>query len=97
MMPLKPQKWLLYSPVALLPFLAAMSLGTGPAQQELLARAAAALESASAPWAHVAVTGRDLAVTGLAPTAAERDRAIAALAGVAGLRRVDASGLSAQQ
>ncbi len=95
-MPLKPRKWLLYSPVAILPFLAAMSLGTGPAQQELLARAATALESASAPWAHVTVSGRDAVVTGLAPTATDRDRALAALAGVAGLRRIDAAGLAAQ-
>ena len=96
-MPLKPQKWLLYSPVAVLPFLAAMSLGTGPAQEKLLARAVSALESAAAPWARVAVSGRDLTLTGLAPTAADRDRALAAIAGVPGVRRVDAAGLSAQE
>jgi len=96
-MPFKPQKWLLYSPVAMLPFLAAMSLGTGPAQEKLLARATLALESAAAPWAHVAVNGRDLTLTGLAPTVADRDRALAAIAGVPGIRRIEAAGLSAQE
>jgi hypothetical protein len=62
----------------------------------LLARATKALESAAAPWAHVTVSGRDAAVTGLAPTAADRDRVLAALADVQGLRRIDAAGLTAQ-
>jgi outer membrane protein OmpA-like peptidoglycan-associated protein len=90
-MPMKcrPQKWLLYAPLAVLPFLAAWILNSKPLQQDIAARVAANLVIAESGWAKTAIAGRDAVLLGDAPSAEAMQRAIQAVAGTFGVRRVD--------
>lgn len=84
-------KWILYSPVAVLPFLAAMVVSTGPAVEDVTSRARASLAASGATWASVSLDGRDARLSGDAPDAESIDKAIAAVAMTYGVRRVEAA------
>lgn len=84
-------KWILYSPVAVLPFLAAMVVSTGPAVEDVASRARASLAASGATWASVSLDGRDARLSGDAPDSESIDKAIAAVAGTYGVRRVEAA------
>ncbi len=90
-MPMKcrPHKWLLYAPLAVLPFLAAWILNTKSMQHEIAARVAANLATADAGWAKTTIGGRDAILLGDAPSAEALERAIRIVAGTYGVRRVD--------
>ncbi|MEM6640228.1 MAG: OmpA family protein [Pseudomonadota bacterium] len=52
-------------------------------------RSVGALRDAGINWAQISVDGRDVTLEGLAPSEEQRDRALASLDGVAGIRRID--------
>ena len=68
---------------------AALAMAT-PAMLETLAEeGGAALDAAGADWAHIDLTGRSVHLTGTTASDAERELAMAALASVPGLSRID--------
>ncbi len=90
-MPLHPSKWVIYAPVAVLPFLAALFIQGKSLPDDIRQRVAANLANAGADWATPAVAGRDVRLSGDSPSAEQVDQAIAAALGTAGVRRVDSS------
>jgi outer membrane protein OmpA-like peptidoglycan-associated protein len=88
-MPFRPMKWVLYSPIAVLPFLASVVLEGRSMQARLASEAEAGLNEAEAVWAKAVVNGRDLTLSGDAPSNEQLDRAVAAVTGLYGIRRVD--------
>jgi outer membrane protein OmpA-like peptidoglycan-associated protein len=87
----RPAKWILWAPLAALPFLAAWWLNSGSLESKLTESAGARLKSAGADWAKVEVDGRDALLAGDAPGRSLIDEAVKAVAGTYGIRRVDAS------
>ena len=87
----RPAKWILWAPLAALPFLAAWWLNTGSLESSLGESAGASLKSAGADWAKVEMDGRDALLSGDAPGRNPIDQAVEAVADVYGIRRVDAS------
>ncbi len=65
----------------------------GPIEADLTARSLQMLETDGTPWASAAIDGRDATLTGTAPTLAAQSAALAAIERVAGVYRIDASGL----
>ena len=65
----------------------------GPIEADLTARSLVQLEQGGTPWASATVDGRDVALTGTAPTEAAREAAMTAAQRVQGIYRVDTSGL----
>lgn len=90
-MSFRPSKWVIYAPVALLPFLAALVLEGRSLQTEILNRVTQSLSSAGTTWAKPAVDGRDVILSGDAPSAEQIDAAIAAAVGTPGVRLVDST------
>jgi hypothetical protein len=95
MPPLRPLQWLTYSPVTMLPLLAALML-EGPAlQAKVEAGVRASLAEAGAGWAKADVRLRDVRLSGEAPSAEARDAVVAAVRAAPGVRRVSAAKLRA--
>lgn len=86
-----PRKWLLWAPLALLPFLAAFWLNSGGIERKLADAASANLAAAKADWAKLSFNGRDALLEGNAPGRSAIDAAVQAVAGTEGVRRVDAA------
>jgi outer membrane protein OmpA-like peptidoglycan-associated protein len=72
----------------LVPFLAALWLGTGSLEQSLKQQTEAKLRLAGHEWATVSMNGRDARIEGEAETEEEKATAIATVAGQYGIRRV---------
>jgi|GEM_PF-3555087 len=87
-MPFRPSKWIQYSPVAVLPFVAALMINSAGVHDDLMKRGTAALASAGADWAKLEVEGRDATVSGDAWSQKALDDAVKAVAGTYGIRRV---------
>ena len=88
-MTIRPSKWILYAPVAILPLLAALFVNGGAVHDDLSRRAGAALKAAGADWASVSVEGRDARVSGDAPSDAAVETGVRAVAGTHGIRRTE--------
>lgn len=87
-----PRKWLLWAiPMAGLPLLAALWLNSKGIEAKLTETAGASLSTAKADWAKVTFNGRDGLLAGDAPGRIAIDEAVKAVAGTAGVRRVDAA------
>ncbi len=86
-----PRRWLLWAPVALLPFLAALWLGSPAIDRQLADAAQSSLSRVSADWVKLNFDGRDARIEGDAPGRIAIDEAVKAVAGTVGVRRVDAS------
>jgi hypothetical protein len=87
-MSLRPKKWVLYSPIAVLPFMAALFLQGKALQDDIATRARAALAATGASWAQIEVRGRDVAIKGDSPDGKALEAAIAALMATDGVRLV---------
>jgi len=87
----RPSKWILYSPVAVLPFLAALFVEGRGLQDDVARRVADNVAKAGGSWATSSVEGRDVKLAGDAPSAAQMDAAIAAAVGTYGVRRVESA------
>ena len=87
-MNMRPSKWLLYSPVVVLPFVAAISLSTGSTLEDISGRATLSLAAVGADWSKITFDGRDVTLSGDAPSAAALDAALKAIAGTPGVRVV---------
>ena len=85
---MRPSKWLLYSPVVLLPFVAAFSLSAPSTLEDISGRATLSLAAVGADWAKVSFDGRDATLSGDAPGAAALDAAVKAVSGTRGVRVV---------
>ncbi len=84
-----PGKWLLWAlPMVALPTLAAAWLNTGSLVRDISARSAEQLSAIGATWAVPTLDGRDLTLSGDAPSQQAIDTAVNALAGVYGVRTV---------
>ncbi|MCB1377885.1 MAG: hypothetical protein KDK89_05890, partial [Alphaproteobacteria bacterium] len=88
-MTFRPRKWLLYAPVAILPFLAALVLNGSAVLEDVAVRAQNSLFAAKADWAKLTFDGRDARLTGEAPNDEAADAAVAAVAATYGVRRVE--------
>jgi osmotically-inducible protein OsmY len=88
-MPMRPLTWLKLAPVALLPLLAAYAISSGEMRRDLERRATAALTESGAGWASLKLDGRDATLRGDSPSQQAIDAALAAVAGVAGIRKVE--------
>lgn len=66
----------------------------GLIEADLTARSLQMLESDGTPWASAALDGRDVTLSGTAPTLAARDAAISAAQRVAGVYRIDTASLA---
>ncbi|MCA3560659.1 MAG: BON domain-containing protein [Aestuariivirga sp.] len=86
---LKPLRWLVHLPLAILPFLAAAVIDGPKLGPEIGRRVQAALADAGQGWAKPMVTFRDVEIRGEAPDRAAVERARAAVAGTEGVRHVD--------
>lgn len=87
-MSLRPSKWALYTPIAVLPFLAALFLQGKAVHDGIADRAISALAGAGITWAKVDVDGRDAILSGDSPDEAQRAAAVAAVGGAEGVRLV---------
>lgn len=85
----RPARWLAHLPLAVLPFLAAAAIDGRGLAPELTRRVSAALAGAGEGWAAPVVSGRDVEIRGVAPSAAAAARAAQAAAATFGVRRVD--------
>lgn len=90
-MTFRPSKWLVYSPVAILPFLAAFALNTGTVIGNLKKDAEAQLAASGADWARLKLDGRDALISGDSPSAEAIDAAVRAVAGTHGIRLVESA------
>ena len=88
-MTFRPSKWVLYAPVAVLPFLAAVFVEGRGLQDDVAGRALGNAQKAGANWATIRVEGRDVVLAGDSPSAEQRDAALAAAIGTYGVRLVD--------
>ncbi|MCA3555208.1 BON domain-containing protein [Aestuariivirga sp.] len=85
----RPLRWLVHLPLAILPFLAAAVVEGPKLGPEIDRRVQASLAAAGQGWAKPTVTFRDVEIRGEAPDSAAVQRARAAVAGTEGVRRVD--------
>ncbi len=88
-MQFRPSKWIIYAPVAVLPFLAALFLQGRALQDDISGRVAENIAKAGADWAKTSIDGRDVKLAGDSPSAEQLDATIAAITGTKGVRRVD--------
>jgi len=95
MPPLRPLQWLTYSPVTLLPLLAALVLEGPSLQARVEAGVRASLGEAGGDWVKAEVRLRDVRLRGDAPSAKARDTVIAAVRAAPGVRHVNAAKLRA--
>jgi outer membrane protein OmpA-like peptidoglycan-associated protein len=86
-----PRKWLLWAPLAALPLLAAYWLNSDGLERRLAQTSGANLATIKADWAKLSFDGRDALLEGNAPGRKAIDDAVKAVAGTAGVRRVDAT------
>jgi outer membrane protein OmpA-like peptidoglycan-associated protein len=86
-----PRKWLLWAPLAALPLLAAYWLNSDRLERRLTQASGANLATIKADWAKLSFDGRDALLEGNAPGRKAIDDAVKAVAGTAGVRRVDAT------
>jgi outer membrane protein OmpA-like peptidoglycan-associated protein len=84
----RPGKWLVWTPIALLPLLAAFVIGTRGVTEDITLRAFQNVTAAGGDWAAVTWNGRDAAIAGDAPNQEAIDKAVAALSETYGVRRV---------
>jgi outer membrane protein OmpA-like peptidoglycan-associated protein len=87
----RPGKWLIWTPIALLPLLAAFVIGTRGLTEDVTERAFKNIAAAGGDWAQVTWDGRDAMIAGDAPSQDAIDKAIAAVADTYGVRRVSSS------
>ncbi|CAN5508806.1 hypothetical protein BH10PSE7_BH10PSE7_00610 [soil metagenome] len=92
-MKFRPVRWLVWAPLAGLPFLAAWQLNSVTLERRLSDAALSAL-SGAAPWAKTGVDGRDASLSGEAPDQEGRARAVALVGGLWGVRRLDSSAIT---
>ena len=95
--PLRPLQWLTYSPVTILPLLAALMLEAPALQARVEAGVKARLAAAGADWARATVRMRDVRLSGEAPSAKSREALVAAVSAVPGVRHVGAAKLRAAE
>ncbi len=88
-MAMRPGRWVLHAPIAVLPFLAALVLESPEMRADLSRRVSENLvASGSAAWATTALDGRDVTLSGEAPDEAAAAAALNAAAATYGVRRV---------
>ena len=90
-MPMRPLRWLKFAPVALLPLLAAYAINSGNVLRDLESRATAVLAESGASWARLKFDGRDATLQGDSPSQEAIEAAVAVLAAVTGVRRVESA------
>ena len=90
-MPMRPLTWLKFAPVALLPLLAAYAINSGKLLRDLEGRASQVMAQSGAGWAKLSFDGRDATIQGDSPSQEAIDAAVAALAAVPGVRRVESA------
>ena len=95
MPPLRPLQWLTYSPVTILPLLAALVLEGPSLQAQVEAGVRSSLAGAGGDWVKAEVRLRDVWLRGDAPSAKVRDAVVAAVRAAPGVRRVSAAKLRA--
>ncbi len=87
----RPGKWLLWAPpMVVMTTLAAHMLNTGALIRDISARTTEQLFAIGANWAAASLNGRDVTLTGDAPSQQAIDSAVKALAGTYGVRTVAA-------
>ena len=96
MVALRPFQWLTYSPVTILPLLAALMLEGPSLQARVEQGVSASLAKAGGDWAKAEVRMRDVRLLGEAPSAAAREALVAAVRAAPGVRRVNAAKLRAE-
>ena len=85
----RPGKWLLWAPpMVVLTALPAYILNTGPLNRDISGRVTGQLFAVGANWAVPSFDGRDVTLSGDAPSQKAMDSAMQALAGVYGVRTV---------
>lgn len=85
-------KWVLPGTVTVLGgTVAALAMSSNAMTTDLSQRSDAILRASGADWAHVAFTSRNAHLSGTVPSAAERDRAIARITDLSGVRSVEQS------
>ena len=85
----RPGKWLLWAPpMVVMTTLAAHMLNTGALTRDISARTTEQLFAIGANWAAASLNGRDVTLTGDAPSQQAIDSAVKALAGTYGVRTV---------
>ena len=87
-MKMRPSKWLLYSPVVVLPFVAAFAVSTKSTLEDVADRATLNLAAQGAQWSKLTFDGRDASLAGDAPDAEALDAAVKAVTGTRGVRTV---------
>ena len=92
-MTFRPARWLVWAPMAVLPFLAAWQLNSENLERELAARAESSLAAAGAAWAKADFDGRDAILSGEAPDEGASAAASHVVAGTPGVRFVDAASI----
>ena len=83
-----PVRWLKWSPLALVPFLGAWWFGSPSLEQHLQESALLAAKSDGLDWARIEISGRDVAISGEAPSEAAIIGSVEAVAETYGIRRI---------
>ena len=81
-----PGKWLVASPIALLPFLAAVFITTPSLNDGITVAVKQQVSAAGADWAKLTFDGRDVNLGGDAPSEEAIDKAVSAIKGTYGVR-----------
>lgn len=84
---MRPTRWLAHLPVAILPFLAAVTVEGPRLSKDVEGRVAAQLAGQGHGWAKPEVRGRDVVIRGDAPSRAAADDALAVARQTVGVRR----------
>lgn len=95
MTPLRPLQWLTFSPVTILPLLAALVLEGPSLQAQVEAGVRASLGEAGGDWVKAEVRLRDVRLRGDAPSVEAREAVVAAVRAAPGVRHVIAAKLRA--
>lgn len=96
MPPLRPFQWLTYSPVTILPLLAALMLEGPSLQTKVEQGVQARLAEAGGDWVKAEVRLRDVRLLGDAPSVEAREAVVAAVRAAPGVRHVNAAKLRAK-
>lgn len=88
-MALRPSRWILYAPVAVLPFFAALFLDAPRLHDDLLERVNQAAGDAGKGWASIALDGRDVTLSGDSPSDEQLAAVADAVRKTAGVRKLE--------
>ncbi len=88
-MAFRPSRWIIYSPIAVLPFFAALFLDAPRLHDDLQARINAAAGDAGKGWASLALDGRDVTLTGDSPSDEQLAAVVAAVQNTLGVRKLE--------